>query len=77
MLENIGYSFKGKNESLKVVKDSLVVIKRGRKNSVYVLKGTSMTSSASMHAGVTCNKIGLWHLRLGHISEKGLKKLSR
>lgn len=77
MLENMKYSFNGKHRSLKIIKGLLIVIKGKMKNDIYVLRGTLVAGSAFLHVVVTSDKTRLWHLMLGHISEKCLKDLSR
>lgn len=48
-------------------------MKGTRKNELYVLIG-SLTSPEIL-ASVKGNKTKLWHIRLAHMSERGLKEL--
>lgn len=50
---------KGENRSLNMIICSSFVIKEERKNGIYLLKGTLVISSTSVHAGVTSDKIRL------------------
>ncbi|XP_073153484.1 uncharacterized protein [Henckelia pumila] len=59
-----------------VSKVSLVVMKAVKKNLLYVLQGdTIIGSTTSIQEQQDRTK--LWHLRLGHVSEKGLHELSK
>ncbi|KAH9800547.1 Integrase catalytic domain-containing protein [Citrus sinensis] len=50
------------------------VIKGVRKNGLYILVGSSPEHGVSV--SVTRDKTKLWHMRLAHISERGLRELS-
>lgn len=45
-------------------------------NGLYVLQGTVVTGDVEI-SNQNLDKIMLWHLRLGHMSEKGLRELSK
>lgn len=75
-LESNGYAFKSDNGNLKVPRGSLVVMRAVRKNSLYTLLGNTVVGGSS-NVENRCNNSKLWHLRLGHISEKGLHLLSK
>ena len=45
-------------------------------NGLYVLQGTVVTGDVGI-LNQNLDKIMLWHLRLGHMSEKGLRELSK
>lgn len=53
LLENIRCEIKVENRSLNMIICSSFVIKEEMKNGIYLLKGTLVISSTSMHAGVT------------------------
>ena len=48
-----------------------------RKNGVYVLDGEVVTGESSVSVKTNADNTKLWHLRLGHISLKGLKELEK
>ncbi|KAH9768873.1 Integrase catalytic domain-containing protein [Citrus sinensis] len=53
-------------------------IQRGTKrNEVYVLDGEAITGLSSVFIGSEKDKTKLWHLRLGHMSVKGLMELQK
>ena len=54
----------------------MVLIKGSLSNSLYVLQGTTVTGAVVV-SNQSLDKIMLWHLRLGHMSEKGLRELSK
>ncbi|KAH9658981.1 hypothetical protein KPL70_023688 [Citrus sinensis] len=51
-----------------------IVMKGVRKNELYILAGSSPVQGISV--SMTRDKSKLWHMRLAHISERGLKELS-
>lgn len=59
---------------LSVVKGSLVLLKE---NGLYVFEGNTITGEVFMSSSFNFYKIKLWHLRLGHMSIKGLRELSK
>ena len=44
---------------------------------MYVLQGTAITGDVSVSTSQNLNKILMWHMKLGHMSEKGMKILER
>ncbi|GJT67395.1 retrovirus-related pol polyprotein from transposon TNT 1-94 [Tanacetum coccineum] len=74
------FKYTSKNSVLRVSKAALVVMKATQvTSSLYTLQGETITCSAS----VSCSKKShldftmLWHMRLGHMSEKGMFLLSK
>ena len=79
-LDSKEYKYTGEGGVLKVRKGALVMMKGHKRTAnLYILQGTTVTgdgvvSSKSMTYGdVTM----LWHMRLRHMSEKGMIELSR
>ena len=52
-------------------------MKSSRKNRVFILDGDVVNGEAGVSSADTIDKIKIWHLRLGHIGEKGLKELEK
>ncbi|KAJ4724837.1 Retrovirus-related Pol polyprotein from transposon TNT 1-94 [Melia azedarach] len=73
MVDRLGCSYKAENGVLKVVKGSLVIIKGIRKNGLYILQGNTVCGEAAISGEERKDKTLIWHLRLGHIGEKGLR----
>ena len=79
MLDNKGFSFKGEGGALHVCKGSDVVLKGVKHGTLYLLQGSTLSGSVAV-ASLEIEKenmIRLWHMRLGHISEKGMQILSK
>ena len=53
-----------------------MVAKGRRRNGLYILEGSTVIGHVSVASG-TENTARLWHLRMGHISEKGLEELEK
>ncbi|KAH9786526.1 hypothetical protein KPL71_010287 [Citrus sinensis] len=77
MLDQIGCVVKVQQGIMSVVKGSLVLLKGIKKNGLYVLEGTTVTRMVSVSSSFSVDKTRLWHLRLGHMSLRGLKELSK
>uniref|UniRef100_A0A803Q6K9 GAG-pre-integrase domain-containing protein n=1 Tax=Cannabis sativa TaxID=3483 RepID=A0A803Q6K9_CANSA len=61
-----------------VMKGSLVVMKGELKNGIYYLKGKTITGENDMVVrGPDMESTRLWHLRLGHVSERGMSELEK
>ncbi|KAH9800568.1 hypothetical protein KPL71_000711 [Citrus sinensis] len=77
MLDGMGYSFKSENGGLKIMNGTEIVMKGVKKNGLYVLEGSSVPGTAAMPVVSDVNRTMLWHLRLGHMSIRGMQELSK
>ena len=73
-MNQVGCSIKTENINLQIEENGLIIMKGIKINGLYVLVG-SITMPA-ITASVSNNRTKLWHMRLAHISKKGLKKSS-
>lgn len=76
ILEDDGDVFKSNKNILKVMKGSLVVLKVSKRNGLYYLLEKIVITQDPSSFTVTENKSKLWHNRMEHIGNKGLKYLS-
>src|ERR1044072_9168661 len=76
-LDSKGYSFRGEGGAIRISKGALVVMKGKRENSLYVLQGSTITGTVAVSSAVDSDVTKLWHLRMGHVSERGLVELSK
>ena len=78
-LDSIGCAYSGGGGVLKVSKGNLVVMKGSKVNHLYHLQGSTVMGPSIG----TCNSVSdkdrtkLWHMRLGHMSERGMTVLSK
>lgn len=77
MLDKTICSIRVKSSILKVVKGSMVLMRGDMINGLYILQGTVISGDVSISENEVQDKILLWYLRLGYISEKGLKELEK
>ncbi|KAH9781363.1 Integrase catalytic domain-containing protein [Citrus sinensis] len=75
MIDKLGCCIKAENGELQILKDGAIIMKGCRRNGLYVLKGS--VELPGIIANVNSDKTRLWHMRLAHMSEKGLKELSK
>jgi hypothetical protein len=74
LLDSKGFSFKGEGGVLYVCKGSDVILKGVKQGTLYVLQGSTVTGAAGV-ASVEVKEADLtrlWHMRLGHMSERGM-----
>ncbi|KAJ4710008.1 Retrovirus-related Pol polyprotein from transposon TNT 1-94 [Melia azedarach] len=77
MLDNKGFSFQGEGGVLHVCKGSNVVLKGVKRGTLYFLQGSTLSSSVAV-ASLEIDKDNmtkLWHMRLGHMSARGMQIL--
>lgn len=72
-----GYVFKGEKGMLEVAKGSMVVMRGIKKNGIYSLESDIVIGSTSVVSKKLVSKIEPWHMRLGHLSERGLIDLGK
>jgi hypothetical protein len=77
-LDDSGYIYAGEGGVLKVTKGALTVMKGRKVGTLYVLEGSTVTGTAAVASSMTeSDTTRLWHMRLGHMSERGMDLLSK
>src|SRR4051812_10977738 len=77
-LDSQGYKYHAEGSVLKVCRGSMVLIKGSLVSGLYVLQGSVITGEAAIASGSDDQDLTqLWHLRLGHMYEKGLSALGK
>ncbi|KAJ4703555.1 Retrovirus-related Pol polyprotein from transposon TNT 1-94 [Melia azedarach] len=79
MLDNKGFSFQGEGGVLHVCKGSNVVLKGVKRGTLYFLQGSTLSSSVAVASSEIDkdNMTKLCHMRLGHMSARGMQILSK
>lgn len=62
---------------MKVIKGAMVKLKENLTNGLYVLDGSTVTGTVAVTTQKGMLNVKLWHMRLGHVSEKGLIELDK
>uniref|UniRef100_A0A2N9FA36 CCHC-type domain-containing protein n=1 Tax=Fagus sylvatica TaxID=28930 RepID=A0A2N9FA36_FAGSY len=77
-LDSKGYSYKSENGIMKVSKGAMVVM-TGQKisSNVYKLLGNTILGGVAAIAESEDDDTLLWHMRLGHMSERGMRELHK
>uniref|UniRef100_A0A2N9EPJ3 CCHC-type domain-containing protein n=1 Tax=Fagus sylvatica TaxID=28930 RepID=A0A2N9EPJ3_FAGSY len=77
-LDSKGYNYKSENEIMKVSKGAMVVM-TGQKisSNVYKLLGNTILGGVAAVVESEDDDTLLWHMRLGHISERGMRELHK
>ena len=78
-LDSNGCKFSAEGGVLRVSKGALIMMKAKKAGSLYILQGSTITGSAAVsESSMPDSEVTkLWHMRLRHISEKGLTLLSK
>ncbi|KAJ4718466.1 Retrovirus-related Pol polyprotein from transposon TNT 1-94 [Melia azedarach] len=79
MLDNKGFSLQGEGGVLYVYKGLNVVLKGVKHGTLYFLQGSTLSSSVAVAFSEIDkdNMTKLWHMRLGHMSTRGMQILSK
>ena len=72
-LDRNGLKFKGEGAVLKISKGSLACMKAVLQNGIYLLQATTLSGEAAVANNNVQKQASMWHLRMSHISEQGLK----
>ena len=78
-LDSQGFKFHGENGVLKVCRGSMVLMKGKLDTKLYILQGSTIAGEASVvsSTGINLSQSQLWHMRLGHMSDRGLSELGK
>ncbi|KAL3532842.1 hypothetical protein ACH5RR_006363 [Cinchona calisaya] len=78
-LEALGCKYTGECGVLKVTHGALVVMKAHKSGMLYILQGSPVKGAAVVSTAdqSDTDTTKLWHMRLGHMSEKGLSILCK
>ncbi|KAK2997614.1 hypothetical protein RJ639_025033 [Escallonia herrerae] len=77
MLNSNGCSYRVTCGVMRIIKGALVVMKGLKQNSLYLLQGSTITevaAGATSSFDVDSDTTKLWHMRVGHVSERGYTK---
>ena len=79
LLDSRGFKYSGGDGVLNVCKGSDVILKGFMNGTLYLLKGTTITGSANLASPEISEEdiTKLWHMRLGHMGERGMQLLSK
>ncbi|KAH9650291.1 hypothetical protein KPL70_026321 [Citrus sinensis] len=77
MLDKMGLSIKLESGELIISNGDGVVMKGYKRNGVYVLNGEAITGVSGVSISSSRDNTLLWHLRLGHMSLRGLRELQK
>ena len=80
VLDDKGYKYSGGGGAIRMTKRALVVTKGIKKGPLYIFQGSTVTDFAATVSPSKQSKLDhtrLWHMRLAHLSEKGMSILSK
>ncbi|KAK3040718.1 hypothetical protein RJ639_028008 [Escallonia herrerae] len=78
-LDSNGCSYRATGGVMRIMKGALVVMKGLKQNSLYLLQGSTVTGAAATASSsdIDSDTTKLWHMHLGHMSERGMDVLSK
>ena len=79
VLDDLGYSYSSKGGIMKITKGALMVMKGQKINTLYRLIGNTVAGRVAVTTPVesSTDDTKLWHMRLGHIGERGMLELHK
>ncbi|KAK2973991.1 hypothetical protein RJ640_022714 [Escallonia rubra] len=79
-LDSNSCSYRAAGGVMRIMKGALVVMKELKQNSLYFLQGSTITiavAAAASSSNIDSDATKLWHMRLGHMSERGIDVLRK
>ncbi|KAK3008426.1 hypothetical protein RJ639_014825 [Escallonia herrerae] len=78
-LDSNSCSYRAAGGVMRIMKGVLIMMEGLRKNSLYLLQGSTVTGAAATASSfdIDSNTTKLWHMRLGYMSERGMDVLSK
>ena len=77
MFDGLGYCTRIERGMIRISHGALVTAKGSKIHGLYILEGSPVIAHASFNSVDTLDITKLWHLRLGHVSERGLVELAK
>ena len=77
MFDGLGYCTRIERGMMRISHGALVIAKGSKIHGLYILDGSTVIGHASVASVDTLDITKLWHLRLGHVSERGLVELAK
>ena len=77
VLDDLSYSYPSKGGIMKIIKGALMVMKGQKISTLYRLIGNTVAGRVAVTTPVesSTDDTKLWHMRLGHIGERGMLEL--
>ncbi|KAK3018680.1 hypothetical protein RJ639_003111 [Escallonia herrerae] len=78
-LDSNGCSYRAAGGVMRIMKGALVVMKGLKQNGLYLLHGSTVTgtTATTSSSDIDSDTTKLWHMHLGHMSERGMDVLSK
>ena len=76
-IDGLGYCTRIERGMMRISHGAFVIDKGSKIYGLYILEGSTVIAHASVASVNTLDKPKLWHLRLGHFSERGLVELAK
>ena len=77
-LEPNGCTYKAGCGVIRISKGALIMMKGQKQNGLYLLQGSTVTGAAAVSSSDSdLETTKLWHMRLEHMSERGMDELSK
>ena len=82
IMDGKGFKCCTENGVMKIQKGSTMVMKGIKRGNIYIVRGTTCVEDGLVDVASRSNKsipnlTQLWHMRLGHMSEKGMMILQK
>ncbi|RDX86307.1 hypothetical protein CR513_32380, partial [Mucuna pruriens] len=77
LFDVLGYTARIEHGMHKISNGALIIAKGTKKNGLYIRDASIIIAHASIASQTPHDKTKLWHLKLGHVSERGLVELEK